>query len=239
MRIFPAIDLRNGQCVRLKQGDYNDETVYGDPIEMAEQWERDGASYLHLVDLDAAKGDPSENGQVIEQIVSHVNIPVQVGGGVRDLERIQTLLDKGVTRVILGTAAVKDPAFAKEAAAQFGGDRVVVSIDARDGYVATDGWIETSELEAVDFAVQMQSYGIKTIVYTDIAKDGMLQGPNIDALYEMNEATSLNVIASGGVTSLKDIRALNDVKLYGAIVGKALYENKVNLAAIMKEPSTC
>ncbi|WP_411954708.1 1-(5-phosphoribosyl)-5-[(5-phosphoribosylamino)methylideneamino]imidazole-4-carboxamide isomerase [Alkalibacillus sp. S2W] len=239
MRIFPAIDLRNGQCVRLKQGDYNDETVYGDPIEMAEQWERDGASYLHLVDLDAAKGDPSENGEVIEQIVSHVNIPVQVGGGVRDLDRIQTLLDKGVTRVILGTAAVKDPAFAKEAAAQFGGDRVVVSIDARDGYVATDGWIETSELEAVDFAVQMQSYGIKTIVYTDIAKDGMLQGPNIDALYEMNEATSLNVIASGGVTSLKDIRALNDVKLYGAIVGKALYENKVNLAAIMKEPSTC
>ncbi|MDQ0159247.1 1-(5-phosphoribosyl)-5-[(5-phosphoribosylamino)methylideneamino]imidazole-4-carboxamide isomerase [Alkalibacillus salilacus] len=239
MRIFPAIDLRNGQCVRLKQGDYNDETVYGDPIEMAEQWERDGASYLHLVDLDAAKGDPSENGEVIEQIVSHVNIPVQVGGGVRDVDRIKTLLDKGVTRVILGTAAVKDPAFAKEAAAQFGGDRVVVSIDARDGYVATDGWLETSELEAVDFAVQMQSYGIKTIVYTDIAKDGMLQGPNIDALYEMNEATSLNVIASGGVTSLKDIRELSSVKLYGAIVGKALYENKVSLAAIMKESSTC
>ncbi|MET3683930.1 phosphoribosylformimino-5-aminoimidazole carboxamide ribotide isomerase [Alkalibacillus flavidus] len=239
MRIFPAIDLRNKQCVRLKQGDYNDETVYGDPLEMARQWEDAGASYLHLVDLDAAKGDPSENVGVIETIANHVSIPVQVGGGVRDLDRIQSLLDAGVERVILGTAAVKDPTFARDAVKQFGSKRIVVSIDAREGYVATDGWLETSDLEAVDFATQMQSYGVKTIVYTDIAKDGMLKGPNVDALYEMNEATALNVIASGGVSSLKDIRALSDIKLYGAIVGKALYENKVTLEAIMKESSTC
>ncbi|GEN47119.1 1-(5-phosphoribosyl)-5-[(5-phosphoribosylamino)methylideneamino]imidazole-4-carboxamide isomerase [Alkalibacillus haloalkaliphilus] len=239
MRIFPAIDILNQRCVRLKQGNYNEQTTYGDPVEMAQEWVDEGASFLHLVDLDAAKGDPSENLDVIRQIVDTVSIPVQVGGGVRSLERIEELIEIGVNRVILGTAAVKNPDFVKAAVDQFGEERIVVSVDARDGYVATDGWIETSDIEASQFAKQLESAGVKTIVYTDISKDGMLEGPNFEALSDLNEQSELQIIASGGVSSLSDIQRLSELNLYGAIVGKALYEDRVNLSDIMKEPKTC
>ncbi|MDV2583409.1 1-(5-phosphoribosyl)-5-[(5-phosphoribosylamino)methylideneamino]imidazole-4-carboxamide isomerase [Alkalibacillus haloalkaliphilus] len=239
MRIFPAIDIRNQKCVRLKQGNYNEQTTYGDPVEMAQEWVDEGASFLHLVDLDAAKGDPSENLNVIKQIIDTVSIPVQVGGGVRSLERIEELIDIGVNRVILGTAAVKNPDFVKAAVDQFGEERIVVSVDARDGYVATDGWIETSDVEASQFAKQLEAAGVKTVVYTDISKDGMLEGPNFEALSDLNEQSELQVIASGGVSSLSDIQRLSELKLYGAIVGKALYEDQVKLSDIMKEPTTC
>ncbi|MGP4071503.1 1-(5-phosphoribosyl)-5-[(5-phosphoribosylamino)methylideneamino]imidazole-4-carboxamide isomerase [Piscibacillus sp. B03] len=234
MKIFPAIDIRNQQSVRLLQGDYNQETQYGDPIEMAKRWVREGATYLHIVDLDAAKGNPSNNLEVIQKIVQEVNVPIQVGGGIRSIERIKELLDIGVNRVILGTAAVKEPDFVKQSVEHFG-EQVVVSIDARDGYVATDGWTETSTLRAIDFVKELESAGVQTIVYTDISKDGMLQGPNLQELNYMNDATSIDVIASGGVTSIDDIQALSGMGIYGAIIGKALYEGKIDLKAVMEE----
>ncbi|GAA0452402.1 1-(5-phosphoribosyl)-5-[(5-phosphoribosylamino)methylideneamino]imidazole-4-carboxamide isomerase [Alkalibacillus silvisoli] len=239
MRVFPAIDLINQQCVRLKQGDYNVQTIYGNPVEMANEWVKEGASFLHIVDLDAIKGDYSKNFGVIKQMIEEVSIPVQVGGGVRNIERINELLDIGVDRVILGTVAVKDPDFVKDVVERFGGEKIIVSVDARNGYVATDGWIEISNLKAIEFAYKLQKAGIQSIVYTDIAKDGMLQGPNLEALFQMNNLTELEVIASGGVTSIEDIRELSKANIYGAIVGKALYEGKISLLEIMKEPSIC
>ncbi|RPF57064.1 1-(5-phosphoribosyl)-5-[(5-phosphoribosylamino)methylideneamino]imidazole-4-carboxamide isomerase [Aquisalibacillus elongatus] len=234
MNIFPAIDIRNQQSVRLLQGDYDQETQYGNPVEMAKRWIREGATYLHIVDLDAAKGDSSNNLKVIQTIADEVDVPIQVGGGIRSEERIKALLDIGVERVILGTAAVKEPDFVKRSVAKFG-SQVVVSIDARDGYVATDGWMETSTLRALDFVKELESAGVQTIVYTDISKDGMLQGPNLSELNYMNDATSIDVIASGGVTSLDDIQALSGMGIYGAIIGKALYEGKIDLKAVMEE----
>ncbi|WP_188207818.1 1-(5-phosphoribosyl)-5-[(5-phosphoribosylamino)methylideneamino]imidazole-4-carboxamide isomerase [Alkalibacillus aidingensis] len=238
MRIFPAIDIRNRQCVRLRQGNYNEQTTYGDPIEMAKRWVEQGANYLHLVDLDAAKGDPSNNLSIIQSIIREVPVPVQVGGGIRSLERVTQLLDLGVERVILGTAAVKNPELVKQAVEMYG-EAIVVSIDARDGLVATDGWLETSEVQAIDFAKRLDSVGVKTIVYTDISRDGMLEGPNIEALNEMNHQTHLQVIASGGMSSMEDVRKLSDSEIYGAIIGKALYEETINLVDVMKEPTTC
>ncbi|TFB21711.1 1-(5-phosphoribosyl)-5-[(5-phosphoribosylamino)methylideneamino]imidazole-4-carboxamide isomerase [Filobacillus milosensis] len=236
MNVFPAIDIRSQQSVRLLQGDYQQETQYGKPVEMAKRWVEQGAQYLHVVDLDAAKGDPTNNLEVIRQIVNVIDVPIQVGGGIRSKGRIKELLDLGVERVILGTAAVKEPNFVREIVQEYGA-RVVVSIDARDGFVATDGWTETSTVRALDFVKKLEGVGVKTIVYTDISKDGMLQGPNFHELKMMNDATSIDVIASGGVTSLEDIQALSGMKLYGAIIGKALYEGKIDLKQVMEEVS--
>ncbi|PKR77036.1 1-(5-phosphoribosyl)-5-((5-phosphoribosylamino)methylideneamino)imidazole-4-carboxamide isomerase [Halalkalibacillus sediminis] len=234
MNIYPAIDIRDQQCVRLIQGDYNQQTDYGNPVHMAQKWKEEGAEYLHLVDLDAAKGDPSNNLTIIKEIVKQTRLPVQVGGGVRSIERIEQLLNIGVSRVILGTAAVKDPDFLKEAVNQYG-DQVVVSIDARNGYVATDGWIETSEVDAVDFLKTLDQVGVATIVYTDISKDGMLQGPNFEELKRIDSVNDIQVIASGGVSSEEDIEQLREMNIYGAIVGKAIYEGKVDLKKVMEE----
>ncbi|MFD2639780.1 1-(5-phosphoribosyl)-5-[(5-phosphoribosylamino)methylideneamino]imidazole-4-carboxamide isomerase [Piscibacillus salipiscarius] len=234
MNIFPAIDIRNQQSVRLLQGDYDQETQYGNPVEMARRWVNEGATYLHIVDLDAAKGNPSNNLEVIKQIVQEVEVPIQVGGGIRTDARIVELLEIGVKRVILGTAAVKEPDFVKRSVEHFG-EQVVVSVDARDGYVATDGWTETSTLRALDFVKELEGAGVQTIVYTDISKDGMLQGPNLQELNYMNDATSIDVIASGGVTSMDDIQALSGMGIYGAIIGKALYEGRIDLKAVMEE----
>ncbi|MBU6079712.1 MULTISPECIES: 1-(5-phosphoribosyl)-5-[(5-phosphoribosylamino)methylideneamino]imidazole-4-carboxamide isomerase [Allobacillus] len=233
MNIYPAIDIKDQQCVRLIQGDYNQQTEYGDPVLMAKKWKEEGAKYLHLVDLDAAKGDPSNNLRVIQKIIDETGLPVQVGGGVRSIGRIKELLKMGVSRVILGTAAVKDPEFLQEAAVQFG-EQIVVSIDARNGYVATDGWLETSEVDAIEFLKTLEKVGVKTVVYTDIFKDGMLQGPNLQELNRMNTVNNLQVIASGGVSSVKDIEQLKEMNIYGAIVGKAIYEGKVNLKKVME-----
>lgn len=230
MKLFPAIDIKNGQCVRLKQGSFQDVLVYSEnPLKIAKQWEACGASFIHIVDLDGALLGHSVNDDVIKEIVSEVKIPIQVGGGIRTINDIENKLNLGIERVIIGTKAVKDPAFIKEAIAAFGSKRIVIGIDAKDGMVAIEGWEKVSSYQAVSLALEMKKYGVKTIVYTDISKDGMLQGPNIAYTKEMSDATGLNVIASGGVSSLKDLEMLEESKIYGAIVGKALYENRIDL----------
>ncbi|HHT96624.1 MAG TPA: 1-(5-phosphoribosyl)-5-[(5-phosphoribosylamino)methylideneamino]imidazole-4-carboxamide isomerase [Clostridiales bacterium] len=230
MKLFPAIDIKNGQCVRLKQGKFHEVSIYSDsPAEIAKTWESQGASYIHIVDLDGALLGQSANDEAIKNIVKNINIPIQVGGGIRTIKDIENKLSLGVERVIIGTKAVKDPGFVKEAIEKFGADHIVVGIDAKNGMVAVEGWEEISNSNAVELALSMKRYGVKTIVYTDISKDGMLQGPNVQCTEEMIDKTGLDIIASGGVTTLKDLEKLKDINSYGAIIGKALYENKISL----------
>jgi len=234
MIIFPAIDLLDGNAVRLTQGDYNQEKVYSDsPATVAGQWESKGATYLHMVDLDGAKTGESKNESFIKEIAAKANIPVQVGGGIRSLDIVAKYLSSGVARTIIGTAAIKDPDFLKEAIAKYG-EKIAVSIDARNGYVATDGWTKDSTIKAIDLVKELEQMGLKTIVYTDILKDGMLKGPNFEELQNINETTSMNVIASGGISSKEDIDKLKSLNLYGAIVGKALYDGTLQLEAILE-----
>lgn len=234
MIIFPAIDILKGNCVRLIQGDYNREKVYGDsPVDMAKQWEAKGAEFIHIVDLDGARSGKSINEQIIIDIANAVNVPIQVGGGIRSMDTVKTYLNSGVNRVIVGTAAIEDEAFLKEAVTTYG-ERIVVSLDAKDGYVATEGWTDTSDVRALDIVKDLEKIGVKTIVYTDIAKDGMLQGPNLEEQQAMNEATSIDVIASGGVTTREDVDNLKNLNMYGAIVGKALYDGKITLEELIK-----
>lgn len=229
MILFPAIDIRNGKCVRLIQGDYDQEIVYGDsPTEMALLWETQGAEFIHIVDLDGAKTGDSPNQRAIQAIAEAVSVPIQVGGGVRSMEIIETHIESGVDRVIIGTAAITNRPFLEEAVEKYG-DRIAVSIDARNGFVATDGWTETSETKALDLLVELEKIGVKTVVYTDIFKDGMMQGPNFEELQAVDEASPIDVIASGGVTTEEDIEQLEKMNLYGAIIGKALYEGSLSL----------
>ncbi|MDF2541132.1 MAG: hisA [Herbinix sp.] len=230
MKLFPAIDIKNGQCVRLRQGKFEDVLIYSDtPLKIAKLWEAHKASYIHIVDLDGALVGHSVNDEVIKSIVNEVKIPIQVGGGIRTMNDIEHKLNLGVGRVIIGTKAVKDPGFVKDAVKAFGRDRIVIGIDAKDGMVAIEGWEKLSTHHAVSLALEMKKIGVKTIVYTDISKDGMLQGPNISYTKEMSEITGMNIIASGGVSSLKDLELLHEAGIYGAIIGKALYENRIDL----------
>src|SRR5699024_84033 len=234
MIIFPAIDILNGKCVRLIQVDYNKEVIYDDsPVDMAKQWEAKGAEFIHIVDLDGAKTGKSINEQIIIDIAKAVTVPIQVGGGIRSMDNVKTYLNSGVNRVIVGTAAIEDEAFLNEAVTTYG-ERIVVSLDAKDGYVATEGWTDTSDVRALDIVKDLEKIGVKTIVYTDIAKDGMLQGPNLEEQQAMNEATSIDVIASGGVTTREDVDNLKNLNMYGAIVGKALYDGKITLEELIK-----
>lgn len=229
MRIYPAVDIKQGKCVRLLQGRFSDVTVYSDsPVEMAKKWEQLGAQYIHLVDLDGALTGQMVNSSVIREIANTVNVPVQLGGGIRSMEAIQAMLGNGVTRVILGTSAVNSPHLVKQAVEQYG-EKIVIGIDAKDGKVAVEGWEKVSDFTAVEFAKKMQSLGVKTIVYTDISRDGMLQGPNITAMKEMVKHLKIDVIASGGVSSIDDLRALKKTGVEGAIVGKALYTGNLDL----------
>lgn len=235
--IIPAIDLRKGRCVRLIRGDIRDETVYSkEPVSVAKHWQEQGAQYLHVVDLDGAiTGEPSNLDHVFA-IVKALRIPVQFGGGIRDFETLKAILDKGVRRVILGTSAAQDEKFLKKALDKYG-ERIVVGIDAKDGFVALKGWVEVSKRKAVDFARSMQGFGVKRIIYTDIKKDGMLAGPNLKACKEMACALKIPVIASGGVTSLRDVERLRRLERHGieaAIVGKALYSGAMNLKEALK-----
>lgn len=235
MIIFPAIDIQNGQCVRLTQGDYAQQTVYHQqPVEVAKAFEQEGAKFIHLVDLDGAKSGQTPNIQTIAAIAQAVNIPVQVGGGVRSIEKVQQLIEQGVQRVIIGTAAIQNPAFLQKAVEQFG-DQIAVSIDARNGFVATEGWTTTSEVKALDLIQPLEQIGVATIVYTDIFKDGMMSGPNFKELGEVNQATTMQVIASGGVTQVSDVEQLERMDLYGAIIGKALYEGTIQLNQLKEE----
>lgn len=233
MIIFPAIDVRNGNCVRLIQGDYDKETVYSDsPTDMGLEWEKKGAEFLHLIDLDGAKTGRSINREAIQAVAKNVNVPVQVGGGIRSMEIIDEHINNGISRVIIGTAAIQDPDFVKRAIDKYG-DKIAVSIDARNGYVATDGWTETSEVHALDLLKNLESVGLKTVVYTDIFTDGMLQGPNFKELQEINENASIDVIASGGVTTVEDVNKLKEMNMYGAIIGKALYDGNLQLEDVL------
>ncbi len=230
MKLFPAIDIKNGQCVRLRQGSFRDVLVYSNiPLKVAKEWEASGATYIHVVDLDGALVGHSVNEEVIKEIVDNVNIPIQLGGGIRSIKDIENKLNLGISRVIIGTKAAIDPGFMKEAISIFGPDKVIAGIDAKDGIVAVEGWEKLSEYNAVNLALEMKNIGVETIVYTDIAKDGMLQGPNVHYTSEIIEASGLNIIASGGVSSLKDLEKLNEINAYGAIIGKALYENNIEL----------
>lgn len=230
MQLYPAIDIRNGQCVRLRQGQFHNQEVYSSsPVKVAKQWETQGASFIHLVDLDGALHGHGVNEEVIRDIASAVSVPVQVGGGIRTIKDIENKLNLGVNRVIIGTKAVENPAFIKEAISNFGAERIVIGIDAKNGMVAIEGWEKVSNYNAITLALNMKELGVKTIVYTDISKDGMLQGPNVECTKEMVDMTGLDIIASGGVSSLKDLELVNQVGVHGAIIGKALYENRINL----------
>jgi phosphoribosylformimino-5-aminoimidazole carboxamide ribotide isomerase len=227
--VFPAIDLRGGQCVRLKQGDYNQETVFGaDPADMARRWVAQGASALHLVDLDGAKEGHPVNGPSVRAIVQSAGVPCQLGGGLRNEEHVAEAFSWGVDRVILGTRALKDPAWLEGLCRRHPG-RAVLGIDARGGMVATEGWLEVSRKPALGFARQCADWPLAALVYTDISRDGMLEGPNFDALAEMARAVPIPVIASGGVTTVDDVRRLAQLGLAGCIIGRALYEGRLEL----------
>ncbi|MEH6589244.1 MAG: 1-(5-phosphoribosyl)-5-[(5-phosphoribosylamino)methylideneamino]imidazole-4-carboxamide isomerase [Halioglobus sp.] len=234
MLIIPAIDLKDGACVRLRQGLMEDSTVFSDdPVAMASRWVEAGCRRLHLVDLNGAFAGEPVNGDVVTAIArAYPNLPVQIGGGIRSLETIEHYVKAGVDFVILGTKAVKEPEFVAEACKAFPG-KVIVGLDAKDGLVATDGWAEVSDLHAHDLAKQFESDGVAAIVYTDIARDGMMQGVNVEATLEMARASSIPVIASGGITNIEDIRALNAVAaqgICGAITGRAIYEGTLDVA---------
>ncbi|MGC4006884.1 MAG: 1-(5-phosphoribosyl)-5-[(5-phosphoribosylamino)methylideneamino]imidazole-4-carboxamide isomerase [Pirellulales bacterium] len=231
MELWPAIDLRGGQCVRLRQGDYAQETVYGaDPAAMAKHWVAQGAEYLHLVDLDGARDGRPTNLPAIRAILAAVSIPCELGGGIRDVETIRTLLDAGLSRLVIGTKALKEQEWFRATAREFPG-RLVLGIDAKDGMVATHGWLEVSHTRAVDLARQFENEPLAAIIYTDIATDGMLAGPNFGEMDEMRSSVQLPVVASGGVTTAEDVRRLAELPMAGAIIGRALYEDRLTLPA--------
>jgi phosphoribosylformimino-5-aminoimidazole carboxamide ribotide isomerase len=237
MILFPAIDLKDGLAVRLQQGDMARATVFNrDPAAQAHAFQVQGFEYLHLVDLDGAFAGKPVNAAAVERILENVSIPVQLGGGIRDMVTIEGWLDKGVTRVIIGTAAVRDPALVKQAAKAFP-RRVAVGLDARDGKVAVEGWASTSELSTLDIARRFEDAGVAAIIYTDVARDGMLKGLNLDATIALAEAIDIPVIASGGLASLDDVRALMEPradKLAGAIAGRALYDGRLDAKEALK-----
>jgi phosphoribosylformimino-5-aminoimidazole carboxamide ribotide isomerase len=237
MILFPAIDLKEGLAVRLEQGDMARATVFHrDPAAQARAFEMQGFAYLHIVDLDGAFAGKPVNADAVDRILETVGIPVQLGGGVRDMATVEGWLGKGVDRVIIGTAAVRDPQFVKEAAKTFHG-RVAVGLDARDGKVAVEGWAETSELSALDIARRFEDAGVSAIIYTDIARDGLLKGLNLDATIALADAISIPVIASGGLASIEDIKAMLEPrakKLEGAIAGRALYDGRLDPAEAQK-----
>lgn len=233
MQIYPAIDLRGGQCVRLRQGDYHQETVFGaDPAAMARRWVDDGATYLHIVDLDGAKAGQPVNEAGVRDIVQASDVPCQLGGGLRTEEHIAQALRWGVTRVVIGTKALQSPDWLHEMCGKFP-NQVVLGIDAKGGRVATQGWLEVSDIGAVELARRFEDLPLAALVYTDISRDGMLQGVNAQAMKEMVQATRLPVIASGGVTTLDDIRCLAAIPAAGCIVGRALYEGRLSLKDIL------
>ena len=235
MRVYPAIDLKDGKAVRLLQGRMEDATIYAEnPVEVALGFREQGATFLHVVDLDGAFAGKPVNDSVIRELVKFSQLRVQVGGGIRSLERIEELLDLGVERVILGTVAVRDPELVRKAVEKYP-DAVVVGIDAKDGLVAVQGWAETTEIKAIDLALKMKAVGVKQLVFTDISRDGMLQGPNIQSTVELAQATGLQVVASGGVSRLDDVLQLqheanHGVTIEGVIIGKALYSKAFTLA---------
>lgn len=234
MNIIPAIDLLGGKAVRLVKGDYEKVTVYSDdPAAVAESFERAGAKYLHVVDLDGAKDGTTANFETIKRIIERTCLSVEVGGGIRTLDKVRQYIDIGVDRVIIGTAAVTDPDFLSEAVSLYG-ERIVVGVDIKDGFVAIKGWLEISELSCKEFCKKLEAFGVKTIICTDISKDGMMSGTNRELYRELYDEFELNIIASGGVSSMEDIAVLSNMGLFGAIVGKAIYTGAINLSDVIR-----
>jgi len=234
MLIYPAIDLLGGKCVRLRQGDYNQETVFSeDPVAVALQWVEHGADRLHLVDLDGAKAGQPVNGEVIRRIAAAVKVPVQLGGGLRNRDHLAAIFDWGVQWGVLGSKALQDPAWVKTVATEYP-ERIVLGLDARNGFVATEGWLHTSTTMATELAQTVEDAPLFAVVYTDIARDGMMKGPNEPELQAMRAATRLPVIASGGISNLEQARRLAEAGTFGAIVGRALYEGTVTLPELLK-----
>lgn len=230
MIIFPAIDIKDGQCVRLQRGDYQTaHKVAEDPLETAMGFASDGAEYLHMVDLDGAKDAERKNSEIFVSVAAKTGLKLQVGGGIRDLNACDYYLSRGIYRVILGSAALKQPELVKEAVREFGSERIVVGIDAKQGMVAAEGWLDTSNVHYLDLARSMAEAGVKTFVFTDIAKDGMMSGPNLEQLDAINRAVDCDIIASGGISSMEDLKAVKRLGLYGAICGKSLYAGTVRL----------
>ena len=229
MQILPAIDLRGGNCVRLRQGDYNQETVFGNnPAEMAKHWESLGGQFLHIVDLDGAKDGTQVNLEAIRAIVRAVQIPCELGGGIRTEEPIRLMLDLGLERLVIGTLALRDPDWFRRMCEKFP-NRLVLGLDAKNGFVATDGWLEVSQRRAIELAREYEDLPLAAIVYTDIATDGMMKGANVPAMKEMKDAVRIPIVASGGVTTPADVYALRDAGLDACIIGRALYEGTIKL----------
>lgn len=236
MQLYPAIDLKDGKCVRLVQGNYNKVTIYSEkPSDIAKLWESQGATYLHLVDLDGAKSGSVVNEAAIRDIIEAISIPVEIGGGIRTLEAIENMLAMGVKRVILGSSAVRNRVFIEEAISKFGHEKIVVGVDTKGGRVAIEGWLEATDLSAIDFCQELQKLGVRTVIYTDIAKDGMLQGPNIQETRQLIEMTQLEIIASGGVASYDDLEQIASIQASGVIIGKALYTGTLSLQKALEQ----
>lgn len=234
MIIIPAIDIIDGKPVRLYQGDYNKkEIVAEDILETAKKFESLGAEYIHLVDLDGAKKGELVNGEVIIKVANSVNVPVEVGGGIRTFETIKYLIDNGVSRVILGTSAMEDEELVKKAIAAYK-DKIAVGIDCKDGYACGRGWLEKSSLYYIDFAKKLKELGVEIVIVTDISKDGTLEGPNVEMLKKLKEEVDINITASGGIRDIKNIKDLNDMDIYGAITGKAIYAETLSLEDAIK-----
>ena len=234
MLLFPAIDLYGGKAVRLYKGDYSQMTVYSDnPLSVAKDFENAGATCVHLVDLEGAKDGTTPNINVVKEIAKNTNLFIEIGGGIRSIKTIKEYLDSGVGRVILGTSAVTDQEFLKEAIKEFG-DKIAVGVDVKDGFVAIKGWLEKSKYDCFEFCALMQDLGVKTIICTDISKDGAMQGTNRELYKDLSEKFSLNITASGGVSSMQDVVALNKLGLYGAIIGKAYYTKAIDLKSALE-----
>ncbi|EAE2773314.1 1-(5-phosphoribosyl)-5-[(5-phosphoribosylamino)methylideneamino]imidazole-4-carboxamide isomerase [Listeria monocytogenes] len=234
MQIFPAIDLKNGQCVRLFQGDFSKKTVVNeDPIAQAKAFATDGATYLHIVDLDGALEGRPINLEIIQKMKKAAKIPVQVGGGIRSMAQVDYYLESGIDRVIIGSAALTDPDFLRAAVQKYG-TKIAAGIDAKNGFVATRGWLDVSQVSYLDLAKQMEKVGVETIIYTDISRDGTLTGPNLEQMANLKEHVKVSLIASGGVSSRADLEALAQLGLYGAIAGKALYNHHISMLDIVE-----
>jgi len=234
MIIFPALDIKDNKCVRLSQGDFDKVKVYSDnPVDIALKWQEQGATFLHLVNLDGAESEDIINKKSIEQIVKMLHIPVQVGGGIRSESHVEELLSIGVNRVIVGTMAIENRLLLEKLVSKYE-ERILVSIDAKDGKAATRGWKVISSVDALELCKEIEAIGVKTIVYTDITKDGMLEGPNFQIYETLMKETGLNIIASGGICSMEDIKRLNSMNMYGAIIGRAFYDNLLDFTEVME-----
>jgi len=235
MKLFPAIDIKDKHAVRLSQGDFKQQKIYhNNPLEVAQNFQASGSEWLHMVDLDGAKDGVSENVEITREIISQTDLKVQLGGGIRTADHVKDWVDAGLTRVIIGSAAVGNLDFVAELVQQYG-EKICIGVDAKNGKVATHGWLTDSGVDSFEFCKQLEKVGVQTIVYTDIAKDGMMQGPNFEAYKQLVKETDLNVIASGGVSSLDDLKRLSAIGVYGAIIGKSLYEG----AFILEEAIVC